>query len=111
MICGDAFALVYCNLYFYKSYDKNGVLNKANLYEEFNIPDYNIISGLSVYMIAKIVVIIFSQIATLKLNNFFVFKNDLGEYNLTRNGCKYDSDFELNKILNEKRKVNNILSK
>ena len=111
MICGDAFALVFCNLYYYKSFDKNGVFNKANLYEEFNIPDYNIISGLSVYMIAKIVVIIFSQIATLKLNNFFVFKNDLGEYNLTRNGCKYDSDFELNKILNEKRKVNNILSK
>ena len=111
MICGDAFAIVYCNLYFYRALDNKGIFGEPYIYEEFNIPDYKIVGGLSVYMIAKIVVIIFSQIATLKLNNFFVFKNDLGEYNLTRNGCKYDSDFELNKILMEKRKINNILNK
>ena len=111
MICGDAFAIVYCNLYFYKTLDSKGIFGEPYIYEQFNIPDYKLIGGLSVYMIAKIVVIIFSQIATLLLNNFFVFKNDLGEYDLTRNGCKYDSDFELNKILMEKREINNILSK
>ena len=89
-------------------YDKQ-INNNLSLVKTFQmiciIPDYRIISALSIYMIVKMIVIIVSVIITLKFYKFFVFKNDLGEYNLTKDGWKYDSDFELNKILKEKRKL------
>ena len=42
-------------------------------------------------------------------SNFFIYQNDLAEFNLSQYGCIYDSDIELNKILSEKNKINNIL--
>ena len=54
--------------------------------------------GFSIYMILKIIVIIVSIIATLKFSKLFVFKNDLAEYNLCCDGCKYDNENEFSKF-------------
>ena len=110
-ICGDAFALVYCNLYFWIVLDAQEGYAKPYFYQETYIPDYKIVSGISVYMIVKIVVIIVSIVGSLKFNNFFLFENDLAEYNLSSFGCKYDNDIELKKVLYEKRNIVNILNK
>ena len=39
LVCGYSFALIYCNLYFYKTMDKIGEFGKPKLYEEIIIPD------------------------------------------------------------------------
>ncbi len=109
LVCGYSFALVYCNLYFWKAIDKSGGLGKPKFYEKIIIPDYILKQGISVYMIVKIVVILASIIASLKFSSLFVFKNDLAEYNLSGDGCKYDNENEFNSFLEEKKKINNIL--
>ena len=62
-------------------------------------------------MIIKIIIIIGSIIANLAFNKVFVFKNDLAEYNLSRDGCNFDKDEEFNKFLEEKNIINNFLKK
>ena len=109
IVCGYSFSLVYCNLYFWRAIDNKGDLGKPNFYKETIVPDYKIKGGLSVYMIIKIVVIITSIILNAICSNFFIYQNDLAEFNLSQYGCIYDSDIELNKILSEKNKINNIL--
>ena len=109
IVCGYSFSLVYCNLYFWRAIDNKGDLGKPNFYKETIVPDYKIKGGLSVYMIIKIVVIITSMILNAICSNFFIYQNDLAEFNLSQYGCIYDSDIELNKILSEKNKINNIL--
>ena len=61
-------------------------------------------------MIIKIVVIITSMILNAICSNFFIYQNDLAEFNLSQYGCIYDSDIELNKILSDKNKINENLN-
>ena len=109
IVCGYSFALVYCNLYFWRAIDKNGALGKPNFYDECIIPDYNLKQGISIYMIIKIVVIVVSMIGCLLFSSKFVFKNDLAEYNLSCDGCKYDDEVQFKRFLEEKCKIYNIL--
>jgi len=109
IICGYSFAIIYCNLYFWKSIDKEGVFGTPYFYEEVVIPDYTIAHGITILMIIKIIIIVGTIIISLKFNNFFVFKNDLAEYNLSKDGCIYDNENEFKRILEEKRKIVNIL--
>lgn len=110
IICGYSFALLYCNLYYWKAIDKDNVFGSPYFYEEIIIPDYVIKNGISVYMILKLAVIIGTIIISLYFSNFFVFKNDLAEYNLSRDGCVYDNEIEYNKKIAGKQKIINILN-
>ena len=82
-ITGYAFALVYCNIYFYKMYyllenNKKEII----FHNEIEIPDYEITACLGVFMIAKLVIIIFSIFmfsCTEGVFNFF--KSDLSKFN------------------------------
>ena len=82
-ITGYAFALVYCNIYFYKMfYLLENEKNEIIFYNEIEIPDYEITPGLGVFMIAKLVIIIFSIFmfsCTEGVFNFF--KSDLSKFN------------------------------
>ena len=55
LICGYSFALLYCNLYLWIKLDKKGAFGKPKFYERIKIPDYTIKSGISIYMIVKII--------------------------------------------------------
>ena len=74
VVCSDSFPLVYLNYYFWKISLKQNLI----FYETIYIPDYEIKYGIGIYMIAKVVVILFSII-------FFkcgcLLQNDLAEYN------------------------------
>ena len=109
IICGYSFAIVYCNLNYYKALDKFGELGKPIYYENTFIPDYKISGGLTVFFIVKLAIIIFSIIACLKLDDVTVFENDLAEFYLCKNGCKYDSNNELEKVREENSEVMKIL--
>ena len=110
IVCGYSFAILYCNLFFWKSIDKKGVLGSPYFYEEVVIPDYTIKHGITILMIIKIIIIIATIIITLKFSDFFIFKNDLAEYNLSKDGCTYDNkNGEIYQYLKEKRKIVNIL--
>jgi len=111
LVCGYSFALVYCNFYFWKAIDKLGDLGKPKFYEKTIIPDYTFKSGISIYMIVKIIIIICSIIASLKLNKVFVFKNDLAEYNLGQDNNMLDNDKEFENFLVKYEKINNYLNK
>ena len=82
-ITGYAFALVYCNIYYYKMfYLLENEKNEIIFYNEIEIPDYEITPGLGVFMIAKLVIIIFSIFmfsCTEGVFNFF--KSDLSKFN------------------------------
>ena len=109
IVCGYSFALLYCNLYYWKALDKTGILGKPKYYEKVIIPDYTIKQGLSVYMIVKMVIIFVSIIASLCFSKLFIFKNDLAEYNLSTEDYEYNNDIKFQNFLNEKNKVVNIL--
>ena len=109
IVCGYSFALLYCNLYFWKALDKTGILGKPKYYEKVIVPDYTIKQGLSVYMIVKMVIIFVSIIASLCFSKLFIFKNDLAEYNLSTEDYEYNNDIKFQNFLNEKNKVVNIL--
>ncbi len=111
LVCGYSTAVVYCNLYFWRDTDNINSSNfrRPNFYDEIIVPDYNIKSGLSAYMIAKIILIVISVICHSKSVDFFDYNNDLAEFNLSKDGCKYDNELELNKIKQEKYKIVNIL--
>ena len=77
-ICGLAFSLIYCNIYIYKSFSSHNFIFSQRI----KIPDYEIKYGISVYMLAKLVVIIIAMIIFKNFDKVFVFyKNDLGKYN------------------------------
>ena len=103
--------MVYCNFYFWKAIDKLGDLGKPKFYEKTIIPDYTFKSGISIYMIAKIIIIICSIIASLKLNKVFVFKNDLAEYNLGQDNGMLDDEEKFAQFLGKYEKINNYLNK
>ena len=105
LICGYSFTLVYCNLYYWATLDKKGVFGIPLYRREIIIPDYTIKSGISVFMIIKVVIIIVSIIFAFVDSKISVFKNDLAELNSCCNKNKRDSDQELNQIENEKSKI------
>ena len=109
IVCGYSFALLYCNLYFWRSIRSKGNYGRPIFYDKTVIPDYTFKGGVSVVMIAKIAVIVGSQLVSLFLKNFMIFKNDLAEYHLSIIGYKYDNDFEFKNFLEEKKKIINIL--
>ena len=105
LVCGFSFAIVYCNLYFWKSVDYKGKLGKPYFYDKIIIPDYIIKQGFSIYMTIKIIIIVGSIFAHLYLDNIDVFKNDLAEFNLDKSSYKYDNKDEFKKKLNDNYKV------
>ena len=110
LVCGYSFALVYCNLYLWKTLDTTGnVYGNPGFYGQIIVPDYEIKHGISVYMIIKIVIIISSIMASLYFSKYFVFKNDFSEYNLSGVESKYDNDNELNIILEKKNNIHTFL--
>ena len=50
-ICGFSFAVIYCNLYFWKTLDKKGVFGRPYYYDQVIIPDYTLKNGITIYMI------------------------------------------------------------
>ena len=109
LVCGYSFALAYCNLYFWKSVDYKGNLGKPYFYDEIIIPDYVFKQGISIYMLIKIIIIIFSIIAHLKLGDKFVYKNDLAEFNNLGDSSDYDAEQKFQEKLSSKNGVINIL--
>jgi hypothetical protein len=105
LICGYSFTLVYCNLYYWAILDKAKVFGVPLYRSQIIIPDYTIKSGISVFMIIKVVIIIVSIIFAFVDSKISVFKNDLAELNSCCNKNKRDSDQELNQIENEKRNI------
>lgn len=113
-ICGFSFAVIYCNLYFWKTLDKKGVFGRPYYYDQVIIPDYTIKNGITIYMIIKIIIIIISILAALiiKLTKLSFFKNDLTEFNSKSwRQSKYDDDQELNRVINENKGIVNILKR
>ena len=105
LICGYSFTLVYCNLYYWATLDKAKVFGVPLYKRQIIIPDYTIKSGISVFMIIKVVIIIVSIIFVFVDSKISAFKNDLAELNSCCNKNKRDSDQELNQIENEKSKI------
>jgi hypothetical protein len=113
-ICGFSFAVIYCNLYFWKTLDKKGVFGRPYYYDQVIIPDYTLKNGITIYMIIKIIIIIISILAALiiKLTKISFFKNDLTEFNSKSwRQSKYDNDQELNRVINENKGIVNILKR
>jgi len=111
LICGYSFAVVYCNLYFWKTVDTKGNLGKPYFYDEIIIPDYIFKQGISIFMIIKIVLIVGSIFGHLYLNNVSIFKNDLAEYNKCGDNCEYDNEKEFKNFSENNFIINNILKK
>ena len=110
IVCGYSFALIHSNLYFWKAVDTKGNF-RANFYDEIIIPDYTLKSGISVYMIVKIIIIVVVAIlGNLIFNTKFIFKNDLAEYNLSSYDSLYDSEDYFRNFKNEKTEFVNILN-
>ena len=111
IICGYSFAVIFCNLYFWKSIDKYGnMYGKLNFYDAVIIPDYMLKSGVSILMIIKIVMIILFIIGAFLSVKMALFKNDLGKYNfnfLFNRG--YDYEVELKNVRREKMSIENLL--
>ena len=61
-------------------------------------------------MVIKIIIIISSIIGNLICYKKPIFKNDLAEYNLSRDGCEYDDPNKLKRIIEEKKSIYNILN-
>ena len=113
-ICGFSFAVIYCNLYFWKTLDKKGVFGRPYYYDQVIIPDYTLKNGITIYMIIKIIIIIISILAALiiQLTKISFFKNDLTEFNSKSwRQSKYDDDQELNRVINENKGIVNILKR
>ena len=109
LVCGYSFAIVYCNLYVWKTVDYKGKLGKPYFYDKIIIPDYIFKQGISIYMVIKIIIIVGAIFAHLYLSDKFVFTNDLAEFNLAKDTYKYDNDVEFRKKINDNYKVANVL--
>ena len=109
IICGYSFSILYCNIYFWRTIDTHGHYGKPKFYETTFIPDYTFKQGISVFMIAKIIIIISSMIGSYYFSSWKIFKNDLGELD-NSDDSKY-AQSELNNIYNKKFRVVNVLEK
>ena len=108
IICGYSFSILYCNIYFWRTIDNYGHYGKPKFYETTFIPDYTLKQGITIFMIAKIIVISSSMIGCYYFSSWGIFKNDLGELDKS-DDSKYDQS-ELDRIYQEKIQVVNILN-
>ena len=81
-VCAYSFPLVYLNFYLWK----NSLKHEFIFYETIYMPDYELKHGIGIFMLAKIVVIIFSIIV---FKCGCLLKNDMAEFNKTI-GDNYD---------------------
>ena len=112
IICGYSFSILYCNIYFWRTVDTHGHYGKPKFYETTFIPDYTFKQGITVFMIAKIILIVSSIIGSYyfsscdisckkcKITN--IFENDLGEFDRSGDISRYDNQTELKRIYQEK---------
>ena len=104
-ICSYSFPLVYCNFYFLKTASKKPLI----FYEQNFFPDYELKHGISLYMIAKLVVTLFSIILFKYFGGISILlNNDLAEfnknindnnYNVTEDESQFNSFINNNKVL------------
>ena len=73
-ICAYSFPLVYLNFYFWKIVTDDNFI----FYEKIYIPDYELKHGVGIFMLAKIVVTLFSIIV---FKCGCLLKNDMAEFN------------------------------
>ncbi|MBO7079018.1 MAG: hypothetical protein J6W64_04310, partial [Bacilli bacterium] len=78
-VCSYSFPLVYCNYYILKTLVNINFI----FYDIIYIPDYEIINGVGIYMIAKIVIAVLSIFIFKCFGglSFYFFKNDMDGYN------------------------------
>jgi len=67
--------------------------------------------GITIFMIAKIILIVFSIIGSFCCYSWTIYKNDLGEFDSCGSSSRYDNQEELNKIYQEKDQVVSFLNK
>jgi hypothetical protein len=112
IFCGYSFSILYCNIYFWRTIDNHGHYGKPVFYETTFIPDYTFKQGITVFMIAKIIVIVSSMIGSYcfcSCKICSIFENDLGELDRSGDNSIYDNQIELNRIYQEKGLVVNVL--
>ena len=102
IICGYSFSILYCNLYLWRTIDTHAHYGKPKFYETTFIPDYTFKQGITVFMIAKIILIVGSIIGSYCFSSCKICQNDLGEFDRCGDNSKYDNQIELNRIYQEK---------
>ena len=112
IICGYSFSILYCNIYFWRTVDTHGHYGKPKFYETTFIPDYTFKQGITVFMIAKIILIVSSIIGSYyfsscdisckkcKISN--IFENDLGEFDRSDDSSIYANQTEFTRLYVEK---------
>jgi len=111
IICGYSFSILYCNIYFWRTRDTNGYFGNPKFYDTIFIPDYTLIRGVTIFMIAKIVLIVSSIIGSYCCYSWKIYKNDLGEFDRNGNFSIYDNPNELDRIKNKKYQVVDVLTR
>lgn len=109
IVCGYSFSILYCNIYFWRTIDTHGHYGKPIFYDTTFIPDYTLKQGITIFMMAKIILIVGSIIGSYCFSSFIIYKNDLGEFDKSGNSSRYDNPDELNRIYQEKGQVVNFL--
>ena len=121
IICGYSFSILYCNIYFWRTVDTHGHYGKPKFYETTFIPDYTLKQGITIFMIAKIIVIVSSIFGSYyfsscdknckKCKILNIYQNDLGEFDKSDNNSNDAYQFELNRLYVEKGLVVSYLSR
>ena len=111
IICGYSFSILYCNLYLWRTIYTHAHYGKPKFYDTTFIPDYTFKQGITIFMIAKIILIVFSIIGSYCCYSWKIYKNDLGEFDSCGSSSRYDNQEELNKIYQEKGQVVSFLLK
>ena len=109
IICGYSFSILYCNIYLWRTLDSHGHYGKPKFYETTFIPDYTLKQGITIFMIAKMIIIVGSMIGSYFFSSWDLFKNDLGEFNKSDDSSRYEDQMKLNRIYQEKGQVVSIL--
>ena len=111
-ICGLTFPLCYCNFYFWKFASDAPFIFYENIY----IPDYKLVHGVGLFMIAKLAVVFFSILIFRccgGINKISFFKNDLADFNTKINDENYNpyaDEQDFNNLI-QNNKIYQILSK
>jgi len=109
IVCGYSFSILYCNIYFFRTIDNHGNYGKPIFYDTTFIPDYTFKRGITIFMIAKIIFIVFSIIGSYCCYSWNIYENDLGEFDSNGDYSRYDNQDEFNKIYIEKGQVIKVL--
>ena len=111
IICGYSFSILYCNIYLWRTLDSHGHYGKPKFYETTFIPDYTFKQGITIFMIAKMILIVGSMIGSYFFSSSELFQNDLGEFNRSDDNSRYEDQMKLNRIYQEKCQAVNILQR